>query len=79
MTRLSFEDGQKEIDLLLKAGKEEFDSGNSLAALSILFEAQYLLGEIVQSELERVEVSGPVAVSGYYTAMLQDPISKRLN
>jgi hypothetical protein len=79
MTRLSFEEGRKEINLLLEAGKEEFDSGNSLAALSILFEAQFLLSELLQSELERVEVSGPIAVSKYCVAAFQDPLLKRLN
>ena len=57
MTRFSFEEGRKEITLLLEAGKEEFDKGNPLAALSSLFEAQCVLGEIFQGEIEKIEGS----------------------
>ncbi|MGB6541391.1 MAG: hypothetical protein WBF03_11015 [Xanthobacteraceae bacterium] len=40
MARFSLEEGRKEIALLLEAGEKEFDNGNPLVALSILFEAQ---------------------------------------
>jgi hypothetical protein len=56
MSRLSFEEGQKEIVSLLQAGKEEFDSGNRFGALSILFEAQCAIGELFQRELEQINV-----------------------
>ena len=55
MARLSFEEGRKEIVSLLQAGKEEFDNGNRLHALLILFEAHCALGEMFQSQMEEVE------------------------
>jgi hypothetical protein len=57
MARFSLEEGREEIGLLLEAGEKEFDSGNPLVALSILFEAQCALSEILQSEMEKVEGS----------------------
>ena len=57
MARISLEEGREEIALLLKAGENEFDNGNPLVALSILFETQCLLSEILQSEMEKVEGS----------------------
>jgi hypothetical protein len=57
MARFSLEEGRKEIALLLEAGEKEFDNGNPLVALSILFEAQGALSEILQSEMEKVEGS----------------------
>ena len=57
MVRFSLEEGRKEIGLLLEAGEREFDSGNPLVALSILFEAQSALSEILQSEMEKAEGS----------------------
>lgn len=57
MARFSLEEGRKEIALLLEAGEKEFDNGNPLVALSILFEAQGALSEILQSEMEKAEGS----------------------
>jgi hypothetical protein len=57
MARFSLEEGRKEIGLLLEASEKEFDSGNPLVALSILFEAQSALSEILQSEMEKAEES----------------------
>lgn len=57
MARFSLEEGRKEIALLLEVGKEELDNDNPLGALSILFEAQCVLSEIVQAEMEKVEGS----------------------
>jgi len=57
MARISLEEGREEIALLLEAGENEFDNGNPLVALSILFETQCLLSEILQSEMEKVEGS----------------------
>ena len=42
----------REIALLLETGNEEFKKGNSLRGLSILFEAQCLLSEVVQRQAE---------------------------
>ncbi|HXD14150.1 MAG TPA: hypothetical protein VNU65_08225 [Xanthobacteraceae bacterium] len=58
MARLSLEEGRKEVGLLLEVGEKEFDSGNPLGALSMLFEAQCALSEILQSEMEKAEGSG---------------------
>ena len=55
------EEGRKEIASLLEAGKEEFDNGNRLVALSILFEAQCVLGEMFQNEMEREGAASIVA------------------
>jgi len=55
MTRRSFEEGRQEIVSLMQAGKEQFDSGDRFAALSILLEAQGALSEMFQSEIEKIE------------------------
>jgi hypothetical protein len=57
MGYFSFEERRQEIVSLLEAGKEEFDKGNPLAALSIIFEAQCVLSEMLQSEMEKAEGS----------------------
>jgi hypothetical protein len=57
MEYFSFEERRKEIVSLLEAGKEEFDKGNPLAALSIIFEAQCVLSETFQREMEKAEGS----------------------
>jgi hypothetical protein len=54
MTRLSFDEGREEIISLLEAGREEFENGNASVALSILIDAQFVLTEMVQSEMERL-------------------------
>lgn len=63
MGQVSFEEGRREIVSLLEAGKEEFDKGNPLAALSIIFEAQCVLSEILQSEMERAEGTALIAAA----------------
>ncbi len=45
----------REVVSLLETGSEEFDKGNASASLSILFEAQCLLGEIVQRQAEMMQ------------------------
>jgi hypothetical protein len=63
MARILVEEGCKEIALLLEAGKEEFDNGNPLVALSILIEAQCTLSEIIQSEMKKVDGSALIAAT----------------
>jgi hypothetical protein len=52
MAPLSFEERRQEIISLLEHGEEEFDKGRPLIALSMLFEAQYVLNETVQNAME---------------------------
>ena len=52
MAYLSLEEGREEIALLLEYGTKEFDSGHPLVALSMLFEAQFALNEILQNAME---------------------------
>jgi hypothetical protein len=61
----------REIVSLLETGSEEFKKGNASAGLSILFEAQCLLSEIVQRQAEMMQ--GPT--SGYALLGLR-PLSK---
>jgi hypothetical protein len=63
MGYFSFEDGHKEIVSLLEAGKEEFDKGNPLGALSIIFEAQCVLSEMLQTEMEKAEESAAIVAA----------------
>jgi hypothetical protein len=81
MARISLEEGREEIALLLKAGENEFDNGNPLVALSILFETQCLLSEILQSEMEKVEGSASTVVASRRGAEVCtiDISSKRLH
>ena len=69
MARFSFEEGRKEIALLLEASEKEFDNGSPLVALSILFEAQGALSEILQSEMEKAEGSGSTAAPSGWCAI----------
>ncbi len=56
MAYLSLEEGREEIALLLEYGTKEFDNGDPLAALSMLFEAQFALNEMLQNAMaEAVE------------------------
>jgi len=50
----------REIALLLETGSEEFKKGNSSRGLSILFEAQCLLSEVVQRQVEMMQ--GPASL-----------------
>ncbi len=68
MARLSFEEGREEIASLLEVGKEEFDNGNRLVALSILFEAQCVLGEMFQNEMEKVEGAASIVTAPEFCA-----------
>jgi hypothetical protein len=52
MASLSFEEGRDEIVSLLKACKEEFDSGNPATGASMLIEAQFVLNELVRNGVE---------------------------
>jgi hypothetical protein len=52
MAHLSLEDGGEEITSLLKHGKDEFDNGHYLVALSMLFEAQFALNQMVQGAMQ---------------------------
>ena len=61
----------REIVSLLETGSEEFKKGNASAGLSILFEAQCLLSEIVQRQAEMMQ--GPASV---YTFLGLQPGSK---
>jgi hypothetical protein len=63
MGQVSFEDGRKEVVSLLQAGKEEFDKGNPLAGLSIIFEAQCVLSELFQREMEKAEGKALIAAA----------------
>ena len=47
----------REVVSLLETGSEEFKKGNASAGLSILFEAQCLLSEIVQRQAEMMQGS----------------------
>jgi hypothetical protein len=49
----------REIVSLLETGSEEFEKGNASAGLSILFEAQGLLSEVVQRQAEMMQ--GPAS------------------
>ena len=60
MARMSFDEGRKEIASLLETGKEEFDNGNQLVALSLLLEAQCVLNEMFQNEMENAHGSAAV-------------------
>jgi hypothetical protein len=65
----------REIALLLETGGEEFKKGNSSRGLSILFEAQSLLSEVVQRQAEMMQgpalLEPPLGVTG--------PISKLIH
>jgi len=65
----------REIALLLETGGEEFKKGNSSRGLSILFEAQSLLSEVVQRQAEMMQgpalLERPLGVTG--------PISKLIH
>ena len=52
MAYLSLEEGREEIALLLEYGTKEFDNGRPLVALSMLFEAQSALNEMLQNAME---------------------------
>ena len=51
----------REIVSLLETGSEEFKKGNASTALSILFEAQCLLSEVVQRQVEVMQASAPAS------------------
>jgi hypothetical protein len=53
----------REIVSLLEIGSEEFQKGNTLAGISILFEAQGLLSEVVQRQAEMMQ--GPVSAATF--------------
>ncbi len=48
-----FEQGREEVTSLLECGNEEFNNGDPLVALSMLFEAQFALNEMVQNAMEK--------------------------
>jgi len=50
---MSFDEARREIASLLETGKDEFDSGNQLVALSLLLEAQGVFNEMLQNEMEK--------------------------
>ena len=52
MAYLSLEEGREEIALLLEYGTKEFDNGRPLVALSMFFEAQSALNEMLQNAME---------------------------
>ena len=57
MASLCLEEGREEIALLLEYGTREFDNGRPLVALSMLFEAQFALNEMLQNAMvEAVEL-----------------------
>jgi hypothetical protein len=60
VTRMSFDDARREIASLLETGKEEFDNGNQLVALSLLLEARCVFNEMFQSEMENAHRSAAV-------------------
>ena len=62
----------REIALLLETGNEESKKGNSLRGLSILFEAQCLLSEVVQRQAEMMPEPALLGLSPGATG----PISK---
>jgi len=80
MAHFSLEEGRKEIASLLQAGEQEFDNSNPLRGLSILFEAQCVLSEIIQSEMEKVEGSAStVAVCGCCAEVCTININSKLS
>jgi hypothetical protein len=52
-----FDEARREIASLLKTGKDEFDRGNQLVALSLLLEAKSVFNEMLQSQLEKAHGS----------------------
>jgi hypothetical protein len=61
----------REVVSLLETGSEELEKGNASAGLSILFEAQCLLNEIVQRQAEMMQ--GPASA---YTVLGLRPRGK---
>jgi len=61
---MSFDEARSEIASLLETGKEEFDSGNQLVALSLLLEAKSVFDEMLQSQLEKAH--GSAAAEPYW-------------
>jgi hypothetical protein len=59
-----FDEARREIASLLKTGKEEFDRGNQLVALSLLLEAKSVFNEMLQNQLEQAH--GSAAAEGYW-------------
>jgi hypothetical protein len=59
---MSFDEARSEIASLLETGKEEFDSGNQLVALSLLLEAKSVFDEMLQSIGESTRVGSRGAV-----------------
>ena len=52
MAHLSFEESREEITSLLEHGNKEFEHGRPIIALSMLFEAQFALNEMLQNAME---------------------------
>jgi hypothetical protein len=63
MKGLLLQDVREEIVSLLDQSTVEFQSGSSQVAVSMLMEAQFLLGDIIQNELNRIQGMPPLVPS----------------
>lgn len=60
MKELTLKASEEEIVSLVHRGIEEFEEGQVQAGVSLFLEAQYLLGEIVQNQLEQLHATPPL-------------------
>jgi hypothetical protein len=51
---------REEIVTLLNDGAEQFQRGEAQAAVSLLIEAQFVLGELIQHELNKLQETPPL-------------------
>jgi hypothetical protein len=55
---------REEIVTLLNDGAEEFQRGQAQAAVLLLIEAQFVLGEVIQHELNKLQETPPLIPVG---------------
>ncbi len=57
MTELALKAVHEEVVSLVQRSVEEFEGGEAQAGISLLLEAQFLLGEVIQERLNNMEIT----------------------
>ena len=61
MKEPSLNEIREEVSSLVSEGAEEFERGESKAGISLLLEAQFLLGALIQRELIKIHRAPPIS------------------
>jgi hypothetical protein len=58
---------------LVQRGVEEFEEGETCVGVSLLLEAQFLLGEVIQQQLNQIDSTPPLSPSSDESINDRDP------